>query len=67
MNKMFTAVAVAQLAQAGKLRFEDTLSQHLPDYPNRDAAGKVTIHHLLTHTGGTGISSGRISRRTGRI
>src|SRR5262249_23245099 len=31
MNKMFTAVAVAQLAQQGKLAFEDLLVKHLPD------------------------------------
>src|ERR1044071_3562961 len=54
MNKMFTAVAVAQLAQAGKLSFEDTVGKHLPDYPNREVAEKVTIHHLLTHTSGLG-------------
>jgi CubicO group peptidase (beta-lactamase class C family) len=54
MNKMFTAVAIAQLAQAGKLRFDDPVGRHLKDYPNRDVAEKVTIHHLLTHTGGTG-------------
>lgn len=53
-NKMFTAVAVAQLAQAGKLNFTDTIGRHLPDYPNRDAASRVTIHQLLTHTGGLG-------------
>jgi D-alanyl-D-alanine carboxypeptidase len=55
MNKMFTAVAVAQLAQAGKLSFTDTVGQHLPDYPNKDVANKVTIHHLLTHTSGMGM------------
>jgi len=54
MNKMFTAVAVAQLAQAGKLELTDTIGRHLPDYPNKDAAARVTIHHLLTHTGGVG-------------
>ncbi|MBI3668029.1 MAG: beta-lactamase family protein [Acidobacteria bacterium] len=54
MNKMFTAVAVAQLAQAGKLKFTDPLGKYLTDYPNPDVASKVTIHHLLTHTGGTG-------------
>jgi len=52
MNKMFTAVAVAQLAQAGKLSFTDTVGKHLPEYPNREVAEKVTIHHLLTHTSG---------------
>jgi len=55
MNKMFTAVAVAQLAQAGKLSFTDTVGKHLPDYPNKDVAEKVTIHQLLTHTSGMGM------------
>ena len=54
MNKMFTAVAVAQLAQQGKLKLTDTVAKHLPDYPNADLAKKVTLHHLLSHTGGTG-------------
>lgn len=54
MNKMFTAVAIAQLAERGKLSFDDTISRHLPDYPNKAVAGKVTIHQLLTHTSGMG-------------
>src|SRR5438105_665720 len=55
MNKMFTAVAIAQLAQAGRLSFTDTISKHLPDYPNKEVADKVTIHQLLTHTSGMGL------------
>jgi CubicO group peptidase (beta-lactamase class C family) len=54
MNKMFTAVAIAQLAQTGKLSFDDKVGKHLPDYPNKEVAEKVTIHHLLTHTSGMG-------------
>jgi CubicO group peptidase (beta-lactamase class C family) len=54
MNKMFTAVSVLQLVQAGKIGLQDPLGKYLTDYPNRDVASKVTIHHLLTHTGGTG-------------
>ncbi len=54
MNKMFTAVAIAQLAQAGKLSFEETVGKYLPDYPNKDVANKVTVHQLLTHTSGLG-------------
>jgi D-alanyl-D-alanine carboxypeptidase len=54
MNKMFTAVAIAQLVQAGKLRFQDPLDKYLRDYPNKAVASRLTIHHLLTHTGGTG-------------
>ena len=53
MGKMFTAVAIAQLAQTGKLRFDDPLGKFLEDYPNAETA-KVTLHQLLTHTGGTG-------------
>ncbi|HPM38182.1 MAG TPA: serine hydrolase domain-containing protein [candidate division Zixibacteria bacterium] len=52
MNKMFTGVAIARLAQEGKLAFEDPLIRYLPDYPDREAAAKVTIHQLLTHTAG---------------
>ena len=54
MNKMFTAVAVMQLVQSGKVKLTDPLAKYLPDYTNKDVAAKVTIHHLLTHTGGTG-------------
>jgi Beta-lactamase class C and other penicillin binding proteins len=54
MNKMFTAVSVLQLVQAGEVKVTGTVGEYLPDYPNKDLASKVTIHHLLTHTGGTG-------------
>ena len=54
MNKMFTATATLQLVQAGKLGLNDSLGRYLTDYPNKDLAAKVTIYHLLTHTGGTG-------------
>ncbi|MGH9329458.1 MAG: serine hydrolase domain-containing protein, partial [Vicinamibacterales bacterium] len=33
---------------------DDPIGTHLPDYPNKDVASKVTVRHLLTHTGGTG-------------
>jgi D-alanyl-D-alanine carboxypeptidase len=54
MNKMFTATAIVQLAQAGKLKLDEPLITALPDYPNKAWASKVTIHQLLTHTGGAG-------------
>ena len=54
MNKMFTATAIMQLVQAGRVKLDAPLGTYLTDYPNRDVATKVTIHHLLTHTGGTG-------------
>ena len=54
INKMMTAVTVMRLVQDDRLRLTDTVGKHIPDYPNREIADNVTIHHLLTHTGGTG-------------
>lgn len=48
-SKLFTAVAICQLVESGKLDFTDTLSELLPEhFPNFT----VTIHQLLTHTSG---------------
>jgi CubicO group peptidase (beta-lactamase class C family) len=54
MNKMFTAVALMQQVQAGKVALDDPLGKYLTDYPNKDLAAKVTIGELLTNTAGTG-------------
>ncbi|MET8152408.1 serine hydrolase domain-containing protein [Actinoplanes sp. NPDC049668] len=54
LTKMFTAVAVAQLTQAGQVDPGAPVGTYLTDYPNSEVATKVTVHHLLTHTGGTG-------------
>jgi D-alanyl-D-alanine carboxypeptidase len=54
MNKMFTAVALMQQVQMGKVTLDDPLRKFLPDYPNKELAAKVTIGELLTNTGGTG-------------
>ncbi|HET7461397.1 MAG TPA: serine hydrolase domain-containing protein [Longimicrobium sp.] len=54
MGKMFVAVAIGQLVEAGKLRWDDTLAALLPEYPNADAARRITIHQLLTHSAGLG-------------
>ncbi|MGK0212120.1 MAG: CubicO group peptidase (beta-lactamase class C family) [Polaribacter sp.] len=50
-TKVFTAVAIAKLAEQGKLNFTDPISKFIPEYP-KDIADQVTIHHLLTHTSG---------------
>jgi CubicO group peptidase (beta-lactamase class C family) len=54
MNKMFTAVSILQLAQAGKIKLSEPFGKYIADYPNKEAAAKVSIEQLLTHTGGTG-------------
>lgn len=53
-NKMFTAVAIAQLVEKGLLNFTDLVGKYLPNYPNKKVKDKVTIHQLLTHTSGLG-------------
>lgn len=52
-GKMFTAVAILQLVEAGKVDLDAPLGRYLTDYPNAEMA-KVTIRQLLTHRGGTG-------------
>ena len=53
INKVFTRVAVLQLAEQGKLSLDDPISRRLPDYP-RPAGDQVTIRHLLNMTSGLG-------------
>ena len=49
ITKTFTAVAVLQLIEDGKLKLDDPLSKYVADFPNAD---KILISHLLSHTGG---------------
>ncbi len=51
IGKSFTAVCIAQLAEAGKLRYDDPITRFFPDLPRR-TAGRITVHMLLTHTAG---------------
>jgi CubicO group peptidase (beta-lactamase class C family) len=54
MNKMFTAVAIGQLLERGKVALDDKVGRYLPDFGNADVRARVTIRHLLTHTSGLG-------------
>lgn len=69
MGKMFTAVAVLQLVQSGRLSLDDTVGAVLPDYPRNRIAETVTVERLLTHTGGTGDFFGPVyeARQAGLI
>lgn len=53
ITKMFTGIAVAQLAEQGKLSFNDPVKKFLPELPFNLTSG-ITIHQLLTHTSGLG-------------
>lgn len=54
IGKTFTAVAIAQLIEAGKLSWDTTLAQVVPEYPDHDAAKKITVWQLLHNTSGLG-------------
>src|SRR5215472_4916350 len=49
--KLITAVAIAQMWERGRLDLDDPVMRHIPEF---GAKGKerVTIRHVLTHTGG---------------
>ena len=51
---MFTAIAVLQLVEQGKLALDEPIARYWRDYPNPDLARQVTVRELLDHTGGTG-------------
>jgi CubicO group peptidase (beta-lactamase class C family) len=52
INKTFTAIGIAQLIEQGRLGLDDPLIEHLPDYPNKDAASRISIRQLLSHRSG---------------
>lgn len=53
INKEFTATAIAQLQEKGKLNLDDPIATYLPEYP-KEVADKVTIRQLLRHESGMG-------------
>ncbi len=50
ITKQFTAVAIMQLVDQGKLSLDDPLTKFFPEFT--ETAKKVTVEHLLTHTSG---------------
>jgi len=53
LTKSWTAVAIAQLAEAGILSLQDPVSKFV-DYPDRKTAQSTRVEHLLSHTSGLG-------------
>jgi CubicO group peptidase (beta-lactamase class C family) len=50
VTKQLTAASIMLLVRDGRLRYDDTLTQALPGFPDYGKA--ITIRHLLTHTSG---------------
>lgn len=51
VTKMFTAVAILQLREKGRLRLTDPVAAYLPEFAG-EPFSCITILHLLTHTSG---------------
>src|SRR5690242_11272524 len=54
-SKMFTAIAIMQLREDGKLRLDDPVEKYLPWFHAKPAGGDdgpITIEQLLSHVSG---------------
>ncbi len=51
ISKQFTAAIVMQLAEEGKLKLNQTISDYYSEY-RKDVGKQVTLHQLLTHQSG---------------
>ncbi|MEJ6396165.1 serine hydrolase domain-containing protein [Gymnodinialimonas sp. 2305UL16-5] len=52
ISKVFTAWAILQLEDEGRLALDDPIAQHLPTLELNQRFGEITVAHLLSHTAG---------------
>jgi CubicO group peptidase (beta-lactamase class C family) len=54
LSKSFTALAVLQLAEAGRVGLDEPVRAYLPEFTTADpgASRRITVRHLLNHTSG---------------
>lgn len=54
LSKSFTAIAVLQLVEAGKIDLDASVKRYLPEFTLADTktANQITVRHLLNHTSG---------------
>jgi CubicO group peptidase (beta-lactamase class C family) len=62
LTKSFTALAVLQLVEAGKIELDAPVQRYLPWFRIADphASAEITVRHLLNQTSGLSASSGEI-------
>jgi D-alanyl-D-alanine carboxypeptidase len=64
VTKSFVAVSVLKLVAEGRVRLEDQVSQHLPDFEGVvHLPGPVTVRHLLQHRSGMPDYGGALLQR----
>jgi len=52
--KLFTAIALMQLVEEGRVALSDPVGKFLPDYPNATIRDRATVLHLLKMQSGLG-------------
>lgn len=60
ISKSFTALAVMQLVEAGKIDLDTEVSEYLDSFAGRPA-GVITVRQLLSHTSGYSTLQGNVS------
>ncbi|PGU46870.1 serine hydrolase [Bacillus cereus] len=62
-TKSFTALAIMQLVEQGKISLEEPVQSYIPWFQIADegASEKITIQHLLNHTSGLSTNDGQVS------
>ena len=61
VSKQFTAVAVLQLVQEGKISLEDPVGKYFPEYTH-ELWQEVKLEHLLSHSSGIPDERGYLTR-----
>ena len=61
LSKSFTALAIMQLVEAGKVELDAPVQRYLPWFrvADEEASGEITVRHLLNHTSGLSTKTGR--------
>ncbi len=61
LSKSFTALAIMQLVEAGKVELDAPVQRYLPWFRVADekASARITVRHLLNHTSGLSTKTGR--------
>ena len=77
MTRQITSLAVLQMYDQGKFKFDDPIKMYLPEFESqrvlldssstdisqtKPRANEITVAHLLTHTSGLGSRSSRLYR-----